>query len=75
MRVFADTNVLASAFGTLGLCADAVLLILREHRLVTGEVVPDELRGVRRRKFGLPAKAVTEIESILRGYHVQPIAS
>lgn len=35
----------------------------------------DELRGVRRRKFGLPAKAVTEIESILRGYHVQPIAS
>ena len=25
-----------------------------------------------RRKFGVPAKAVTEIESFLRGYQVQP---
>jgi predicted nucleic acid-binding protein len=72
VRVFPDTNVLASAFGTRGLCADVLRLILREHELVTGEVVLEELRGVLRRKFGVPAKAVTEIESFLRSYHVQP---
>jgi uncharacterized protein len=72
LRVFPDTNVLASAFGTRGLCADVLRLILREHELVTGEVVLEELRGVSRRKFGVPAKAVTEIESFLRGYQVQP---
>jgi predicted nucleic acid-binding protein len=71
LRVFPDTNVLASAFGTRGLCADVLRLILREHELVTGEVVLEELRGVSRRKFGVPAKAVTEIESFLRGYQVQ----
>jgi uncharacterized protein len=73
LRVFPDTNVLASAFGTRGLCADVLRLILREHELVTGEVVLEELRGVLRRKFGVPAKAVTEIESFLRGYQVQPM--
>jgi uncharacterized protein len=72
LRVFPDTNVLASAFGTRGLCADVLRLILREHELVTGEVVLEELRAVLRRKFGVPAKAVTEIESFLRGYQVQP---
>lgn len=72
MRVFPDTNVLASAFGTRGLCADVLRLILREHELVTGEVVLEELRGVLRQKFGVPAKAVTEIERFLRGYQVQP---
>jgi uncharacterized protein len=72
VKVFADTNVLASAFGTRGLCADVVRLILGEHELMTGEVVLEELRGVLRRKFGVPAETVKEIESFLRGYHVEP---
>ena len=72
MRVFPDTNVLASAFGTRGLCADVLRLILGEHELATGEVVIDELRGVLRRKFGVPAETVKEIEGFLRGYHVEP---
>jgi len=38
VRVFLDTNVLASAFGTRGLCADVLHIILREHELITGEV-------------------------------------
>jgi uncharacterized protein len=50
VKVFPDTNVLASAFGTRGLCADVVRLILGEHELVTGEVVLEELRGVLPRK-------------------------
>jgi uncharacterized protein len=72
VRVFPDTNVLASAFGTRGLCADVLRLILREHELVTGEIVLQELRGVLRGKFGVPAKTVAQIERFLRGYHVEP---
>lgn len=72
MKVFPDTNVLASAFGTRGLCADVLRLILAEHELVTAEVVLEELRRVLRRKFGVPAAMVEEIENFLRGYHVEP---
>ncbi len=72
MRIVPDTNVLASAFGTRGLCADVLRLILAEHELMTGEVVIEELRRVLRRKFGVPAQPVKEIESFLRSYHVEP---
>lgn len=72
MRVFPDTNVLASAFGARGLCADALRLILAEHELLTGEWVIEELRGVLLRKFGVPAATVEEVETFLRGYHVEP---
>lgn len=72
MRVFLDTNVLASAFGTRGLCADLLRLILAEHELMVGEVVIEELRRTLRRKFGVPGETVKEIESFLRGYHVEP---
>ena len=71
MRVFPDTNVLARAFGTRGLCADVLRVILAEHELVSGEVVIEELRGVLRRKFGVPADTVQEIESFIRGYWVE----
>ncbi len=72
MRVFLDTNVLASAFGTRGLCVDVLRVILGEHELVTGEVVIEELRRVLSRKFGMPVDTVKEIESFLRGYHIEP---
>ena len=72
MRVFLDTNVLASALGTRGLCADVLRIIVGEHELMTGEVVIDELRRVLSRKFGVPPDAVKEIESFIRGYHVEP---
>ena len=72
MRVFLDTNVLASAFGSRGLCADLFEIILREHQLVTGEVVIDELRRVLTRKFDTPADKAKEVERFLRGYHVEP---
>jgi uncharacterized protein len=72
VRVFLDTNVLASAFGTRGLCADVLRLILAEHDLVLGEVVIAESRKVLKMKFGVSAPTVTEIENFLRGYHVEP---
>jgi uncharacterized protein len=72
VRVFPDTNVLASAFGTRGLCADVLRFILAEHELVTGELVIEELRDVLRRKFRVPGETVEEIESFLLSYHVEP---
>jgi uncharacterized protein len=72
LRVFPDTNVLASAFGTRGLYADVLRIVIAEHELVSGEVVIEELRGVLRRKFGVPVDTVQEIEGFLRGYRVEP---
>jgi putative PIN family toxin of toxin-antitoxin system len=73
VRVFLDTNVLASAFTTRGLCSDVLLLVIEEHELVTGEVVLEELKTVLRRKFGVPAGTVSQIDSFLRQYHVEPV--
>lgn len=53
MRVALDTNVLVSAIGTRGLCADLMRLVLRDHELVVGEQVllePD----VQRRASDVP---------------------
>ena len=72
MRVLLDTNVLASAFGSRGLCADVLRVILSEHELVTGEVVIEELGRALIKKFGMPADIVSGYERFLRGYHVEP---
>ena len=72
MRVFLDTNVLASAFGTRGLCADVLQIILEKHELVMGELVIEELRRALRTKFGMPAEIVKGYERFLRGYYVEP---
>ena len=72
MRVLLDTNVLASAFGSRGLCADVLRVILSEHELVTGEVVIEELGRALIKKFGMPADIVRGYERFLRSYHVEP---
>ncbi len=61
MKIFLDTNVLASAIATRGLCADVMRLVLAEHEMVLSRVVLDELRGVLTTKFGLPPTAVEDI--------------
>lgn len=71
MRVFPDTNVLASALATRGLCADLLLLILSEHELLTGEAVIQKLYSVLERKFRAPEGLVKQAEAFLRGYHVE----
>jgi putative PIN family toxin of toxin-antitoxin system len=70
VKVFLDTNVLASAFITRGLCSDVLLLVI-ENELITAEVVLKELKTVLRRKFGVPAGTVSQIESFLRQYEVE----
>jgi putative PIN family toxin of toxin-antitoxin system len=72
VKVFPDTNVVASAFATRGLCTDVLRLILAENEMVTGEVLIGELRAVLRSKFVVPAGTVGEIENFMRGYHVEP---
>ncbi|MHB8383350.1 MAG: putative toxin-antitoxin system toxin component, PIN family [Candidatus Binataceae bacterium] len=71
MRVFLDTNVLASALATRGLCADLLRLILSDHELLTGEIVIEELCSVLASKFRVPAQAIKAAEALLRSYHVE----
>lgn len=66
MRVALDTNVVASAIGTRGLCADVLRVVLVEHELVIGEHVLTELRNNLARKFRLPAALIAENETLLR---------
>lgn len=66
MRVCLDTNVLASAIATRGLCADVLQVILAEHELVVGEKVLAELNRVLVRKFGASRELATETDKFLR---------
>ena len=66
MKVFLDTNVLASAVATRGLCADLLQAVLAEHELVIGIYVLEELQDVLARKFRLPSGAINEYLSLLR---------
>ena len=72
MRVLLDTNVLAAAFGTRGLCADVLRVVLAEHQLVVGEVVLTELERVLAKRFKVLTATVGEILSFLREYEVVP---
>ena len=74
MRVFLDTNVLASAFGTRGLCADVLRAVLTEHDLITSEFVLVELERVLSEKFRVPQKTIHAILTFLRRFHVEPIS-
>ena len=66
MRVALDTNVLASAIGTRGLCADLLRVVLLEHELVIGELVLKELRRNLAKKFRLSPVVIAEFDAMLR---------
>ena len=70
MRVFLDTNVLAAAFTTRGLCADVVRYVLTEHQLITGDVILDELHDVLANRFKLPGSTTKDILDLLRSQEV-----
>ena len=72
MRVFLDTNILAAAVATRGVCADLVRYLLTEHEVITGDVVLDELRKVLARRFALPAATINEILDLLGDLEVVP---
>ncbi|HST60671.1 MAG TPA: putative toxin-antitoxin system toxin component, PIN family [Longimicrobium sp.] len=72
MKIFADTNVLVSAFGTRGLCADLIRHVIAEHELLCGEVVLDELERTLRVKLKVPALLVAAHLRTLRYFPVAP---
>lgn len=65
MKVFLDTNVLASAFATRGLCADVLREVFSSHDLLCCDAVLEELRGVLRDTFGVPENLIKEILGLL----------
>ena len=66
MKIFLDTNVLASALTSRGLCADLFEVVLQSHELVTSEVVLKELERVLREKLGQSDDIANDFISLLR---------
>ena len=66
MRVFLDTNVLASAIATRGICADIFRTTLAEHQLLIGRAVLAELGPVLVRKFRVSPDLAQEMDRFLR---------
>lgn len=73
MKIFADTNVLVSAFTARGLCSDLLEVILADHQLMTGEFVLQELKRVLIEKLKVPERKVTDTLQFLRNHHIEPI--
>ena len=61
MRVFLDTNVLASALTTRGLCAEVFEVVLQSHELLTSDSVLRELERI------LPGK-LGQSEEVTKGF-------
>jgi putative PIN family toxin of toxin-antitoxin system len=65
MKVFLDTNVLASAAATRGLCADVLREAFASHELIISEQVLKELKRVLRSKFGVDPDLVNDFIRLL----------
>ena len=66
MRVFLDTNVIASATATRGLCADVLRTVIEFHNLVVSEHLVAELRRVLKDKFGASPDLIADVVWLLR---------
>jgi putative PIN family toxin of toxin-antitoxin system len=66
MKVFLDTNVLASAVATRGLCTDVLREVFASHQLFISEQVLKELKSVLRFKFGLGQDLIDEFIWLLQ---------
>jgi putative PIN family toxin of toxin-antitoxin system len=66
VRVFLDTNVLASAAATRGLCADVLREVLTSHELLTSAQVLSELKRVLRTQFGVAQELIDNFISLMR---------
>jgi len=66
VRIFLDTNVLASGLGTRGLCAELLESVLGNHDLLTSESVSRELERALAEKFRLPQSLIKESLRLLR---------
>ncbi len=66
MRVFLDTNVLASSIATRGLCSELLESIIHDHELLTCLPVLQELERVLLDKFHLPGPVVEGFLGLLK---------
>jgi uncharacterized protein len=66
MRILLDTNVLASAAATRGLCDDVIRQVLAEHELIVCPQIIGELRRILRDKFQVPKDFIAEFVELLR---------
>ncbi len=66
MRVFLDTNVIASAIATRGLCADVFRTAVEFHELVVSEHLLAELRRILKDKFGSSPDLIDDVTRLLR---------
>ena len=65
MRIFFDTNVLASSLGTRGLCADLLRRVITSEELVVTDPLLDELRRILATKFDLSEHILKELIEFL----------
>jgi putative PIN family toxin of toxin-antitoxin system len=66
MKVFLDTNVIASAMATRGLCADVLRTVIEFHDLVVSDHLVGELRRVLKDKFGASQDLISDVLWLLR---------
>ena len=66
MKVFPDTNVLAAAVATRGLCSELLEIIIHDHELLTCQPVLDELERVLAEKLRLPPPVVAGFLGLVR---------
>ena len=66
MRVFFDTNVLASALATRGLCAELFEVVLQSHELITSVHVLHELQRILPEKLGQSKELTQGFIALLR---------
>ncbi|HEV8260129.1 MAG TPA: putative toxin-antitoxin system toxin component, PIN family [Burkholderiales bacterium] len=66
MKVFLDTNVLASGIATRGLCSELLESVIHDHELLTCQPVLRELERVLAQKFRLPEAVVAGFLALLK---------
>jgi len=66
LKVFLDTNVLASGIATRGLCSELLECVIHDHELPTCQPVLRELEGVLIEKLRLPEAVVAGSLALLK---------
>lgn len=66
MRVFLDTNVIASATATRGLCSDLFRTVIEFHDLVVSEHLIGEVRRILGDKFRAPPDLIDDLVWLLQ---------
>jgi len=66
MKVFLDTNVIASATATRGLCSDVLRTVIEFHDLVVSDHLAEELRRILKEKFGASPEMIADVVWLLQ---------